>query len=74
MITKGPTILTPLKGTDSEYFLKNGQPRLFLFIFGLFNQTIHFVQQNNVKKCPNVHPAYGAGIRTPGLSNMSHHP
>ena len=41
-----------------------GQPGLFSFIFGLFNQTsLQFFQQINVKKC-HVHPVYGAGIRT----------
>ena len=46
-----------------------GQPGLFLFIFGLFKQTIQFLQQINVKKCPS-----GTGIQTPNLLNMSHHP
>ena len=37
-----------------EVFLKMGQPRpLFLFIFGLFKQTIQFLQQIYVKKCPS---------------------
>ena len=31
-----------------------GQPRpLFSFIFGLFKQTIQFLQQINVNKCPS---------------------
>ena len=38
-------------------FLKNGPtPASFSFIFGLFKQTIQFLQQINAKKCPNVHP------------------
>ena len=37
---------------------------LFLFIFALFKQKIQFLQQINVKKCPSVHPVYGAGIQT----------
>ena len=28
-------------------------PASFLFIFGLFKQTIQFLQQINVKKCPS---------------------
>ena len=37
-------------------FLKNGPtPASFLFIFGLYKQTIQILQQVNVKKC-NVHP------------------
>ena len=48
-----------------------GQPRLFLFIVGLFKQTIQFLQQMNVKKC-HVHPVFGAGIQTHDLLNMSH--
>ena len=36
------------------FFKKNG-PTLasFLFTFGLFNQTIQFLQQINVEKCPS---------------------
>ena len=43
-----------------------GQPRSLLsFIFGLFKQTsLQILQQINVK---NVHPVYGAGIRTQDL-------
>ena len=57
------------------YFLKN-RPTLasFSFIFGLFKQTIHFLQQFKVKKCPNVHLVYGAGIWTHNLQDMSRHP
>ena len=43
-------------------------PASFSFIFGLFKQTIQFLQQINVKKC-HVHPVYGAGIRTHDLSS-----
>ena len=42
-------------------FFKWANPGLFLFIFGLFKQTIQFLQQINVKKC-HVHPVYGPGI------------
>ena len=44
------------------------------FIFGLFKQTLQFLQQIIVKKCKNVHPEYGAGIRTHNLWDMSRHP
>ena len=39
-------------------------------LFNLFSpfQTLQFLQQINVK---NVHPVYGAGIRTHDLRNMS---
>ena len=54
---------------------KNGPtPASFLFIIGLFKQTIQFLQQINVKNFPNVHLVYGNGIQTHNLSNMSHHP
>ena len=50
---------------------KNGPtPTSFSFIFGLFKQTIQFLQQIKVKKC-HVHPVYRAGIRTHDLWNMS---
>ena len=52
-------------------FLIGPTPASFLCIFGLFKQTTQFLQQMNVK---NVHPVYGAGIRTNDLSNMSHNP
>ena len=45
-------------------FLNGPSPASFSFIFGLFKQTIQFLQQINVK---NVHPVYGAGIRTHDL-------
>ena len=54
------------------FFLeKMDQPRPLFVFFGLFKQTIDFLQQINVK---NVHPVYGAGIRTHNLSIMSCHP
>ena len=35
-------------------FLKNGpDPASFSFIFGLFKQTVQFLQQINAKKCPS---------------------
>ena len=36
---------------------KWANPGPFLFIFGLFKQTLQFLQQINVK---NVHPVYGS--------------
>ena len=50
-----------------------GQPwPLLSFIFVLFKQTsVQFLQQIYVK---NVHPLFGAGIRTHDLWNMSHLP
>ena len=40
----------------------------FLFIFGLCETSIQFLQQINVKK---VHPVHGAGILIPNRQNMS---
>ena len=54
-------------GQDRRFFKKRANPGLFRFIFGLFKQTIQFLQQINVKTC-YVHPVYGAGIRTRDLS------
>ena len=57
------------------FFLKNWPtPASFSFIFILFKQTIQFLEQINVKKCPNVHLVQDTGIRTHDLLNMSHHP
>ena len=54
---------------ENEAFLKKGQPRpLFRLFFGLFKQTLQFLQQIYVK---NVHPVYGAGIRTHDLWNVN---
>ena len=47
------------------FFKKWAIPNLF---FGLFKQTLQFLQQINVK---NIHPVYGAGIRTHNLKNTS---
>ena len=52
-------------------FKKWVNPGPFSFIFGLFKQTVQFLQQINVK---NDHPIYGAGIWTHNLPNMSRHP
>ena len=57
----------PSKILEFNYvFLKNGPtPASFPFIFGLFKRTLlQFLQQINVK---NVHPVFGAGIRTHNL-------
>ena len=55
-------------------FFNGPTPASFSFIFGLFKQTIQFLQQINVKKCLNDHLVYGAEIWTHDLQNMSHHP
>ena len=52
-------------------FLKNGPTTAsFSFIFGLYKQTLQFLQQISVKKC-HVHPVSGARIRTHNLWNVS---
>ena len=50
------------------FFLNGPTPASFSFIFGLFKQTLQFLQQIIVK---NVHPLYGAGNRTHDLWNVS---
>ena len=58
-----------LEKASIRFFFKNGPtPASFSFIFGLFKQTLQFLQQINVK---NVHPVYGAGIWTHDLWNVS---
>ena len=47
------------------FFKKWAKPGLFLMYFGIFKQTIQFLQQINVK---NVHPVCGARIWTHDLS------
>ena len=49
-------------------FLNGPSPGLYLIYFRLFEQTLQFLQQINVK---NVHAVYGAGVRTHNLWNMS---
>ena len=53
----------------SYFFKKNGPTPASLIIYFLFKQTLlQILQQINVK---NVHPVYGAGIRTHNLQNVS---
>ena len=64
------TITSPLSlSFFLSLFLKmdNSRP-LLLFIFGLFKQTLQFLQQYMGK---NVHPVSGTGIRTHNLLNVS---
>ena len=42
-----------------------GYSRPLLLYFRLFKQTLQFLQQIKMK---NVHPVYGAGIRTPPIT------
>ena len=49
-------------GSEYNIFIKRSLLRLFSVFF---QQTIEFLQQFNLKKCPNVHPVYSAGIWTP---------
>ena len=58
-----------------SFFTKTGQPGLFCIYFQPFsNKQYNFLQQIYVKKCPNVHPVYGAGIRTHNILNMMSSP
>ena len=43
-------------------------PGLFSVSFCIFKQALQFLQQ---KMWKNVHPVYGAGIRTHNLQDMS---
>ena len=53
------------------FFKKMGRPRpLFVYFLVFSNKHYKFLQQINVKKC-HAHPAFGAGIRTHDLWNMS---
>ena len=39
--------------STSSFFKKMGQPRPLFVYFRLFKQTLQFLQQINVKKCPS---------------------
>ena len=53
-----------LISSNEEISCYNGPtPASFSLIFGLFKQTIKFIQQINVKKC-HGHRVFGARIRT----------
>ena len=53
-VTKYNQLAQQKFNADIFIFLKMGQPRpLFSFIFGLFKQTLQFLQQLYVKKCPS---------------------
>ena len=56
-----------------QMFFEWANSASFLFIFGLFKQTVQILQQINVKKCHD-HPVYSAGIWTHDLLNMSYLP
>ena len=65
------TILPPFINWPwiSYYFLKWAIPGLFFILFSsFFKQTLQFLQQINVKKCPS---GISARIRTHKLRNMS---
>ena len=47
-----------------HYFFKWAFPGLFFIYFRLFKQALQFLKQIYVK---NIHPVYGAGIRTRDL-------
>ena len=50
-------------------FVKNGPSSAYFFVyFCFFKHTLHFFNKYMWK---NVHPVYGAGIRTHDLRNMS---
>ena len=54
--------------TQRFFLLRNGSFSALFVYFRLFKQTLQFLQDINVK---NIHPVYGAGIRTHNLRNMS---
>ena len=50
-----PVIFMGLLGVVERYLFLNGQtPASFSFIFGLFKQTIQFLQQINVKNVMSI--------------------
>ena len=49
-------------------FKKWANPGLFLFIFGLFKQTLQIFTTNKCEKI--THPVYGTGIRTHDLRSV----
>ena len=60
-------------GKYQSYFFKWQTQPLFRLFLVLSNKQYHYLQQIDVKKC-QVHPEYGAGIRTHDLSNMNRLP
>ena len=54
--------------TSFFIFLNMGHPRPLFSLFSTFQANITIFTTNYVK---NVHPVYGAGIRTHNLQNMS---
>ena len=54
--------------TGAIFFNKMGHPWPLFHLFLSFQTNITILQQINVK---NVHPVYGAGIRTHQLWNIS---
>ena len=62
-------ILPNLRSTESFFFKKMGQPRPLFRLFSVFsNKHYNFYNKYMWK---NVHPVYGAGIRTHDLRNVS---
>ena len=57
-----------MQGSYLFFLKKIGHPGLFLVYFGLFKQTLQYLQQINLK---NVHPVDGAGIWSDELQNIS---
>ena len=53
---------------NSNVFFKMGHPRSLFRLFSSIQTNVTILQQINVK---NIHPVYGAGIRTHDLWNMS---
>ena len=65
--------LRPLAKNQS-FLKKVTNPDLFFIYFRFFQTNNTFFTSNQCEQCPNIHPVYGAGIRTRNLSNMSRHP
>ena len=65
--TSGPKAY-PMSYPLATLFKKWAISGLFFVYLRLFKQTLPFLQQINVK---NVHPVFGAEIRTHNLRNMS---
>ena len=54
----------------ANLFLNGPTPASFPFIFCFFKQTLRFFTTNKSEKC-QVHPVYGAEIRTHDVMYMS---
>ena len=65
------TISYQPSGNYHYYYFNGPSPASFSFIFGFFSNKLQLLQTINGI---DIHPVYGAGIRTHDLLNMSRLP